>query len=58
MSIFEAFIPLVAGLFLVLRPQAFFKKTSSAEEIGNKAGKLRKMGYNKVYSLVGGNRML
>jgi len=45
MSLIDALIPLIVGLLLVARPQAFSKKADSEEEIAKRSAKLRKIGY-------------
>ncbi len=45
MSLIDALIPLIVGLLLVARPQAFSKKADSEEEIAKRSAKLRKTGY-------------
>jgi len=45
MSLIDALIPLIVGLLLVARPQAFSKKAGSQEEIAKRSAKLRKIGY-------------
>jgi uncharacterized protein YjeT (DUF2065 family) len=48
MSLIDALIPLIIGLLLVARPQAFTKRTGSAEEAAARDAKLRKIGYGLV----------
>lgn len=45
MSLFDALIPFAIGLFLVLRPQAFFKPSGSTEEVAKRSATFRKIGY-------------
>jgi uncharacterized protein YjeT (DUF2065 family) len=48
MSLIDVLIPLVIGLLLVVRPQAFTKKIGSGEEVATRYAKLRKIGYGLV----------
>lgn len=57
MTLIDALIPLLAGLALVVRPQAFFKPTGSPEQIAKKRARFRQIGYVLVgvamlYSLI------
>jgi hypothetical protein len=45
MSLINALIPLAIGLLLVVRPQTFLKRNSSAEVIVQRGTTLRKIGY-------------
>jgi len=45
MTLFDAIIPLVVGLLLVARPQAFFKPIGSPDEIAKKSARFRRIGY-------------
>jgi hypothetical protein len=45
MSVVDVFIPLIAGIALVARPQIFFKRVGSAEELARKRGRMRTIGY-------------
>ena len=45
MSLIDVLIPLLIGLLLVVRPQAFTKKIGSVEEVATRYAKLRKIGY-------------
>jgi hypothetical protein len=45
MSVVDVFIPLIAGITLVARPQLFFKRVGSAEELARKSGRMRTIGY-------------
>jgi hypothetical protein len=45
MSLIDALIPLAIGLLLVVRPQAFVKKTISQEEVAKRSATLHKVGY-------------
>lgn len=45
MSLGEALIPLVLGLLLALRPQAFLRKGDSTDAHDNKVRTLRWIGY-------------
>jgi hypothetical protein len=45
MSVVDVFIPLIAGVLLVARPQIFFKSGGSDEEVAKKSNRIRKIGY-------------
>jgi hypothetical protein len=45
MSVVDVLIPLIAGIFLVARPQIFFKKAGSDEEMAKKRRRMRAIGY-------------
>jgi hypothetical protein len=45
MSLIDALIPLIVGLLLVVRPQAFSKRGGSPEELAQRRATLRKIGY-------------
>jgi hypothetical protein len=45
MSVVDVFIPLIAGITLVARPQLFFKRVGSAEELARKSRRMRTIGY-------------
>lgn len=45
MSIADVLIPLIAGIFLVARPQIFFKSAGSDEEMARKRRRIRTIGY-------------
>ena len=45
MSVVDVLIPLIAGAFLVARPQIFVKSAGSDEEMAQKRRRLRAVGY-------------
>ncbi len=45
MSPVDVLVPLIAGLLLVARPQLFFKKVGSEEELAKKTRRMRAIGY-------------
>lgn len=45
MSPVDVLIPLIAGLLLVARPQLFFKKVGSEDELAKKTRRMRTIGY-------------
>jgi uncharacterized protein YjeT (DUF2065 family) len=45
MSPVDVLVPLIAGLLLAARPQLFFKKVGSEEELAKKTRRMRAIGY-------------
>jgi uncharacterized protein YjeT (DUF2065 family) len=45
MSPVDVLVPLIAGLLLVARPQLFFKKVGSEEELAKQTRRMRAIGY-------------
>jgi hypothetical protein len=45
MSVVDVFIPLIAGILLVARPQIFFKPVGADEELARKRRRMRTIGY-------------
>jgi hypothetical protein len=48
MGLIDSLIPLIVGLLLVARPQAFSKKAGTEDQIAKRNAKLRKIGYALV----------